>query len=182
MLKRYRSKFLDDLNFTLFMHPSNWAYSYLTKNVAACVAITGIVVSSIAFLNAVLGAPFVTTFIMFFSFIWYGYVISVLVRSPRIMRKNYNEHLYPIEVAFNKMELKDQFRYSDMLSDAYAICSRRNYDEFEELKKIRELFELSVPDGAKPMALDEELARKRKELKEKQDFEKMQQSIMDEFK
>lgn len=182
MPKRYRDQFVDDLNFTLFMHPSTWMFSYLTKNVAASLVTTGIVVSSISFLNAILGAPFITTFLMLLGFIWYGYMISVVIRSKRILRRNYNEYLYPIEVSFNNMTLRDQKKYSSLLSDAHAICARRNYDEFEELKKIRELFELSVPDGAKPMALDEELARKRKELKEKQDFEKMQQSIMDEFK
>ena len=182
MPKRYRGQFVDDLNFTLFMHPSTWAYSYLTKSVATCVTITGILVSSIAFFNALFGAPAILTIIMFFSFFWYGYVISVLVRSPRILRRNYNVHLYPIEVAFNNMRSEDQRKYSSLLTDAYAICARRNYDEFDELKKIKELFELTVPDDAKPMTLDKELARKRKELKEKQDFEKMQQSIMDEFK
>lgn len=182
MLKRYRGQFIDDLNFTLFMHPSTWAYSYLTKNVAACAITTAIIVSAIAFLNAILGATLVTTLIMFFSFFWYGYVISVLLRSPRIMRKNYNEYLYPIEVAFNKMEPKDQARYSEMLSDAYAICSRRNYDEFEELKKIRELFELTILDHNKPLTLDQELANKRKELEERQELQRMQQSILDELK
>ena len=182
MPKQYRGQFVEDLNFTLFMHPSTWAFSYLTKSVAACLSITGITVSAIAFLNAILGAPFVTTFIMLFSFIWYGYVISVLLRSPRIMRRHYNEHLYPIEVAFNKMEPKDQSRYSEMLSDAYAICSRRNYDEFDEMKKIQELFELTISDHNKPLTLDEELTRKRNELKEKQEFQKMQQSILDELK
>ena len=157
MPKRYRSQFVEELNFSLFMHPSNWAYSYLTKNVAACVSITGIIVSAIAFFNALFGAPFVLTFIMFASFIWYGYVISVLMRSPKILRRNYNEYLYPIEVAFNKMKPEDQRRYSEILSDAYAICARRNYDEFDELKKIRELFELTVPDGTKPTTLDGEL-------------------------
>ena len=182
MPKRYRSQFVDELNFTLFIHPSSWMFSFLTKNVAACLVTTGIVVSSIAFLNAILGAPFITTYLMLLGFIWYGYMISVVIRSNRILRKNYNEYLYPIEVSFNNMTLRDQKKYSSLLSDAYAICARRNYDEFEELKKIRELFELSVPDGAKPMTLDKELARKRKELQEKQDLEKMHQSIMEELK
>lgn len=182
MPKRYRGQFVDNLSFTLYMHPSTWAYSYLTKNVAACVATTAITVGAIAILNAALGASLITTLIMLFSFIWYGYVISVLVRSPKIMRRNYNQYLYPVEVAFNKMEPKDQARYSEMLSDAYAICARRNYDEYDELEKIRELFELTIPNESKPLALDQELANKRKELEEKQELQRMQQSILDELK
>lgn len=182
MLKRYRNKFPDDLLFSVLMHPSNWAFSGITRNVTACFGITGVVVCSLAILNGLLGATVATTIFMFIGFIWYGYVISVLSRSSRILRRNYNEFLYPIEVAYNSMRVEDQKKYSSILSDAYTVCARRNYDEFAELEKIRELFELAVPDGAKPIQIDTELAIKRKELKEKKDLEKMQQSILDELR
>lgn len=181
MAKTFMNQFDDNLFNTVLMHPSSWTFSWLTKNVQACSIVTGLVVSAIAFLNAILGAPFILTWFLAMSFFWLGYLASVIIRSRRIIKKNYNQYLYPIEVAFNSMRFMDQKKYSDMLTDAYAICARNDYDEYKELEKIRELFELTAPRD-NVVSLDTELEKKRAEHRIHQENDKMMKDILNGLK
>lgn len=180
MLKPYRDEFVDELNSYTWIHPSTKMFAHFSKNIEAAIVTTGISLILLCIFNGFAASLF-SVWLTLCLLIWFFYLLAVQFKAFKVLRKHYNQHIFPIEVAFNAMKSTDQKRYADLLKNAYTICSRGYPDEFGELKKIRELFELTAPED-KILSLDEELSLKRKQLKEKEEYDKYIQGIVDEFK
>lgn len=180
MLKPYRDEFVSDLNAIVHVHPSTKLFAHFSKNIDAAIVTTAIFLC-FSLLLSILSASFFAVWLALMGLVWYWYLMVIAIKSYKVIRKHYNQYLFPIEVAFNAMKPVDQKRYADVLKNAYAICSRGYPDEFGELKKIRELFELTAP-ADKILSLDEEISLKKKQLKEKEEYDKYIQGIVDEFK
>jgi len=180
VLKPYPAKFTEDLLFTTPLHPSTWLYSSLTKNPPSAIVTTvGLIL--VMFVVTIITSNFFALWMLLMLLAFYFFAIITCVKSYKILKRDYNDHLFAIEETFNRISHMNRLKYSSILKSAYEICENRNLDEYGELKKIRELFELTAPAN-KILSLDEELALKKKQLKEKQEYDKYIQDIADEFK
>lgn len=180
MLKPYREEFTSELSMRTKIHPSTKTFAFITKHIVEAHLTSAFILLLICVINGFfptdLGAV-----IGFVGVVWIAYTSTTLIRSHFVMRRHYNDYLYPIEVAFNQLSYKDQRKHKDILKKCYQIAARGEKSEFDELVKVRELFELSIPEKEKILSVDEQLEAKRNELKKKQDEAKSLQDIMDEL-
>lgn len=181
MLKPYREQFTSGLKNKTQVHPSTKLFAHITKNLDSVFVITGLSLFCVSMFNVF----FVTTFsawLGMMGIVWFIYLIVTTIRTPYIVRKDYNEYLYPIEIAFHQMDYNDQKKYTDLLKKSYQICARGDRVEFKELTKIRELFELSIPEKKKLLSVEEELELKRKAAQDKAELDRMQDQILEELR
>lgn len=180
MLKPYREQFTSELNQSVRIHPSTKTFAFVTKNILGAHFTSALALLAICIFNGLVptsgGAA-----VGLVGVIWIAYTSTTLIRAPFVMRRYYNDYLYPIEVAFNKLTYKDQKKHKEDLKRCYQIAARGEKAEFDELTKVRELFEMSVPEEEKILSVDEQLEIKRAELKKKQEEEKRMQDILDEL-
>lgn len=169
MLKPYPDKFTEDHLFTTPLHPSTWLLSPLTKNpLSAIVTTVGLLVIMLAvtIITSNFFALWATLMVLMFYFI----TMFTCFKSYKILRRDYNDHLFAIEETFNRMSYKDQRRYSSILKNAYEICENRDLDEYGKLDKIKELFSLTAPEANTGLSLLE------KELKLKREINQINQA------
>src|SRR5688500_8471607 len=102
MIKPYRDPFVDKLMYTTHMHPSNWLFAWFTKNPDVAIPVTGFCLGFLCIFNAMAATMF-TAWMALVGLVWFVYLLTVATRSYKILKKNYNEHLFPIELAFNNM-------------------------------------------------------------------------------
>lgn len=182
MLKPYRDEFTDELYRKTKVHPSTKTFAHFTKNIDAAHTVSALALLCISVFNGLV-PTLIGPVIGFMGVTWIIYTGITLMRSPWVVRRHYNEYLYPIEVAFNQLEIKDQKKYKHLLNKSYKIAARGQESEFDELTKILELFELSIPEDtkAKSFSVDDEIQLKRKLAEQKQKEKDDLQKILDEL-
>lgn len=181
MLKPYRDEFTTELDMEIKMHPSTHVFAYITKNIVVAHLTSAFILLLICLINGFaptdLGAV-----IGLVGVVWIAYTSTTLIRSPAVRKRHYNKYLYPIESAFNQLDWKEQREHKELLKKCYQIAARGDNEEFDELIKVRELFELSVPEKKKTLSVDQQLEIKRAKIRDQQQQEKQIQDIMDELK